>query len=422
MNSDLIHGFPGPAARARLIEYCHRSGWPPDLAGRAGQFLRRLAQAECRCPVNPNHLLVQTPIFQSLDLLCDPAAAWLLRFPAASGVSELAFELVPEFVAVQLDEYFPSFFKVMPAAGLPLAGPAELKDLTAFHFEDVKTGAHGAHTGVYHLFFRTGRRVILKRTDMTFERLAASLLEEVLGLPAVEIIWTSSAFSIMKPVEGLSLREISGNPLGEPRLKKWPEPDLLAVARVLGEEAALAYCLHLFSRHSGNLLARQPGGLASSAFVRIDFGQSLLAVRNPVLESFMPLWHLRRFFPAEGQGFYEHPPVFRAIGAGFAGVAETAWQKRAAIVERLDAAAGLPLPEMAAETKETRIQPADVRRVAGALAAGAAAGETFNWLYNQFYRTGWQIGGWEEYRPPRDRAFTVRNDELMDLLEDRCWL
>ncbi len=197
----------------------------------------------------------------------------------------------------------------------------------------------------------------------------------------------------MRPVAGRSLRDIRATP--SPSRGASAGAAVTRVAEELGREAALAWTCRLFGRHSGNLITTRPDDLAGGGYVEIDFGQSLLPSRNRYLEAVMPLWHLRRFFPADGTGGYEEPPVVAAVaavspasprrrGAG-APPSRGAWKRRW----------GCPA-EMDGEAPDPRVTLDHVTAVAAELAAGRMAA-AFSELYNRFYQGFWQVGGWQEH-------------------------
>ena len=369
--------------------------------------------------------LRDTFLLRNLGLFRDLRDAPLLQFPPGSPLFRRAARLIPWILEAQLQAFFPDLsavlHRLMPE--IPADCPP-LDAATDIGFEDVKTGVMCATTGVYHLSLAAAAgagRLVLKKTDMRIERAVAEWLTQDFGLACVEVLWTGPDYSVMRPVEGRSLRELSGNPLTEPRRRRWPPAEVARVARVLGEEAALAEHCRLFSRHSGNVLATRPGALAESGFVRIDFGQALLPTRDSYIEAVMPLWHLRRFFPGAGNGNYEDPAVYREVAVGYTAVAETARRLVGRIAARFEPALGAPLPEMAAETVEPVLRAEHIRSLEEHLRRCPPPGEAFDRLYNRFYLDFWQVPGWQEYRPPRDRAFEWGAADYHGLLTPRRW-
>jgi len=405
-----LAGYADPAAAAReMVAFAQ--------AGAAG---------ELGIPFDPAAFLADTFLARNLPLLTDRAGAALLRFPPGSPVYAVAARTAPTLVAVQLEAAFPGLAEVLPRLCPTLSAPVNLAGAVAdVAWEDVKTGVMGATTGAFHVRLggaAAGQRLVLKQMDMAVERVLAAMVAEVFELPAVDILWTGSAWSAMRPVAGRSLRDISGNPLTEPRRKLWGPAAVMRVAEELGRESALAWSCRLFGRHSGNLIATHPDDLAEGGYVRIDFGQSLLPSRNRYLEAVMPLWHLRRFFPAEGTGGYEEPPVCAAVARGFTGIAATARRARAAVARHLAAAVGLPLPEMDGEAPDPRVTPAHVAAVVAELEAGPEPAAAFNELYSRFYQGFWQVHGWQEHLPPADHRQELSADEFHGLLPERTWI
>jgi len=405
-----LAGFADPAAAAREIVAFAQAG----------------ATGALGIPFDPSAFLADTFLARNLPLLTDRAGGALLRFPAGSSVYAVAARVAPTLVATQLDAVFPGFADVLPRLCPALPAPVRLAEAVAdVAWEDVKTGVMGATTGAFHVRLGAaagGARLVLKRMDMAVERVLAAMVAEVFELSVVDILWTGPAWSAMRPVAGRSLRDISGNPLTEPRRKRWGPAAVTRVAEELGREAALAWTCRLFGRHSGNLITTRPDDLAGGGYVRIDFGQSLLPSRNRYLEAVMPLWHLRRFFPADGTGGYEEPPVVAAVARGFTGIAATARRERAAVARCLEAAVGLSLPEMDGEAPDPRVTLDHVTAVAAELAAGPGSAAAFNELYNRFYQGFWQVGGWQEHLPPADHRHELSADEFHGLLPERDWI
>ncbi len=404
-----LAGFPDPAAVARgLVAFLREAEADADDSG-----------------LDLSAALRDTFLLRNFGLFRDLREAPLLQFPPGSPVFRRAARTIPWILDAQVRAFFPDLPAVLhrlapavPPDGQPLDAIADLS------FEDVKTGVMGATTGVYHLSLTPpagAGRFVLKKTDMRIERAVAEWLAEDFGMQCVEVLWTGPEYSVMRPVEGQSLRELSGNPLTEPRRRLWPPAEVARVARVLGEEAALAELCRLFSRHSGNVLATRPGALAESGFVRIDFGQALLPTRDPYIEAVMPLWHLRRFFPDAGNRGYEDPRVYREISAGYTAVAETARSLAGRVATRFGAVLGAPLPEMEAETVAPVLRPEHVHSLEEHLRGCPPADEAFDRLYNRFYLDFWQVPGWQEYRPPRDRAFEWGAADYHGLLAPRRW-
>jgi len=404
-----LAGFTDPAAAAReMVAFAQ--------AGAAG---------ELGIPFDPSAFLSDTFQTRHLPLLTDRAGAALLRFPPGSRVFAVAVRTAPTLVAVQLEAAFPGLAEALLRLCPSVSAPVNLAEAVAdVAWEDVKTGVMGATTGAFHVRLGEagGGRLVLKQMDMAVERVLAAMVTDVFGLAAVEILWTGPAWSAMRPVAGRSLRDVSGNPLTEPRRKRWDPPALARVAEELGREAALAWMCRLFGRHSGNLIASHPDDLAGGGYVRIDFGQSLLPSRNRYLEAVMPLWHLRRFFPADGTGGYEEPAVYNAVARGFTGIADAARRARADVARHLEAAVGLPLPEMAGEAPDPRVTPDHVTAVAAELATGPEPAVAFNELYNRFYQGFWQVHGWQEHLPPADHRHELSADEFHGLLPERNWI
>ncbi len=401
----LVSRFPDPVATARGVVAFAREmvAWAPTGVGDASCFLNDTFRTG------------------RLDLLTDTAGAPLLHFAPTSRAFRLAAEFIPEILNEQIEALFPGVGPVVTRLMSVDSSCSLLALVRSIGFEDVKTGVMGATTGVYHLQLADGRQRVLKRTDMRLERLASHLLETIFSLPAVQIDWSGPAWSIMQPVTGASLRQLSGNPLTEPRRCLWNPSEVGRVARELGRESALAHYLHLFSRHSGNILVRDPDHLATAEYVRIDFGQSLLSSRMPRLEAIMPLWHLRRFFPGSGTRWYEMPEVVAEIAAGFLEVAAIAREAAPQILRVLDRAVGLPVPEMAGETGRVIIDAVHVAEVGRILTEETLPTDTFNAIYNHFYQDGWQVPGWTEYGPPRERMFEEAYGHFDDLLTPRDW-
>ncbi|HQP75412.1 MAG TPA: hypothetical protein PLU41_15400, partial [Acidobacteriota bacterium] len=263
-----LAGYADPAAAAReMVAFAQ--------AGAAG---------ELGIPFDPAAFLADTFLARNLPLLTDRAGAALLRFPPGSPVYAVAARTAPTLVAVQLEAAFPGLAEVLPRLCPTLSAPVNLAGAVAdVAWEDVKTGVMGATTGAFHVRLggaAAGQRLVLKQMDMAVERVLAAMVAEVFELPAVDILWTGSAWSAMRPVAGRSLRDISGNPLTEPRRRCWSPAAVARVAEELGRESALAWSCRLFGRHSGNLIATHPDDLAEGGYVRIDFGQSLLPSRN----------------------------------------------------------------------------------------------------------------------------------------------
>lgn len=411
--SRFLAGFPEPRPVAEgMVEF-------------AREYVRLVRPGD-----SPDRFLADTFLPGHLSLLTNIPGFPLLRFPPGSGIFPLAARTIPWILERQVLAAFPDLpavlarhYPAMSAARSPAGtGNGFLHLIREIGYEDVLTGVMTANTGVYHLRLAVAPgHLVLKRTDMGVEKLIAGLLETRLGLPAVRIVWTGPVFSVMNPVAGRSLRDLSGNPLTEPRRRCWSPAEIRPVARVLGEEAALAWYLHLDSRHSGNILAAAPEDLPRSGFVRIDFGQSLLDSRQPVLEAFMPLWHLRRFFSTGGNEGYEDPGICSEIGGGFCHLAERIRRNRKRIGVDLESAIGLELPEMVAETGTPAVAAADVERVRRAMGERQSPAEVFNRIYDQFYRNHWQVSGWQEYHAPRDRSFEWGGEDYSDLLPDRHW-
>ena len=405
-----LTGFADPAAVAREMVAFARAG----------------AAGELGIPFNSTEFLSDTFQARHLPLLTDLAGGALLRFPPGASVWAVAARVAPTLVAAQLNAVFPGLADVLPQLCPSLRAPVNLAETVAdVAWEDVKTGVMGATTGAFHVRLGgavAGQRLVLKQMDMAVERVLAAMVTGVFGLASVEILWTGPAWSAMRPVSGRSLRDISGNPLTELRRKCWHPAAVARVAEELGRESALAWTCRLFGRHSGNLIATNPADLADGGYVRIDFGQSLLPSRNRYLEAVMPLWHLRRFFPAEGTGGYEEPPVVAAVARGFTKITAAARRARAAVARHLRAAVGLPLPEMAGEAADPRVEAAHVDAVVADLAAGPEPVAAFNELYNRFYQGFWQVHGWQEYRPPADHRQELSADEFHGLLPERDWI
>lgn len=411
------------AAVARFLTGCAD---PAAVAREMVAFARAGAAGELGIPFDPAEFLSDTFQARHLPLLTDRAGAALLRFPPGSPVFAVAVRTAPTLVAVQLEAAFPGLAEVLPRLCPSRSAPVNLAEAVAdVTWEDVKTGVMGATTGAFHVRLAPaagGGRLVLKQMDMAVERVLAAMVTGVFGLAAVEILWTGPAWSAMLPVAGRSLRDVSGNPLTEPRRKCWGPAALTRVAEELGREAALAWTCRLFGRHSGNLIATHPAELADSGYVRIDFGQSLLPSRNRYLEAVMPLWHLRRFFPAEGTGGYEEPSVYAAVARGFTGIAAAARRARAAVARHLAAAVGLPLPEMDGEAPDPRVTSAHVATVVAELEAGPEPAAAFNELYTRFYQGFWQVHGWQEHLPPADHRQELSADEFHGLLPERTWI
>lgn len=388
-------------------------------------FLREAEADGATGGPNISGALRDTFLLRNFGLFRDLREAPLLQFPPGSPVFRRAARTIPWILEAQVRAFFPDLPAVLHrfAPGVPPDGPP-LVALADIGFEDVKTGVMGATTGVYHLSLDPAAgagRFVLKKTDMRIERVVAGWLAEDFGLECVEVLWTGPDYSVMRPVEGLSLREISGNPLTEPRRCRWTPAEVARVARVLGEEAALAEHCRLYSRHSGNVLATRPGALAESGFVRIDFGQALLPTRDPYIEAIMPLWHLRRFFPDAGNAGYEDPSVYREVASGYAAVAGAARRAAGRIAARFEAALGAPLPEMAVEARDPVLRSGHIQDLADHLRRCPPPAEAFDRLYNRFYLDLWQVPGWQEYRPPRDRTFEWGAADYHGLLTPRRW-
>lgn len=401
-----LQSFPDPESVAagvtRFAQEC-----PGELLGRK--------------PVGGEPFLLKNPA-----LLTDTHRGRLLHFPPGSTVFTLAASCIPWILERQLEEFFPGLPAMLEGI-LPGVEPLlpMLDILTSLHFEDVLTGVMGATTGVYHARFRTGAgslHLVLKRTDMSLERVLARLLEDVLDLSAVQVLRTGSSYSIMAPVPGLSLRAMTGNPLTEPRRRGWSHAEMIRLARISGEESALAFYLGYYSRHSGNLVACDPSDLTESPMVRIDFGQSLLPSRNRWIEAIMPLWHLRRFFPGDGNDPYEDRELVANLFEGFRSVREKA-EKRIGDVERiLTEAVGLPIPEMEGELREPAIvRPDHVEKILNRLTSGRPAEDDFDAIYNRFYQDFWQVPGWMEYHAPRDRSIDLDPGDFDGLVSPRPW-
>ena len=404
-----LSGFADPAAVARgLVAFLREAGSDGESGG-----------------LDAAGALRDTFLLRNLGLFRNLGDAPLLQFPPGSPVFRRAARTIPWILEAQIQAFFPDLSGVLhrlepavPSGSPPLGAVAEIV------FEDVKTGVMCATTGVYHLSLAPAAgagRLVLKKTDMRIERAVAEWLAEDFGMECVDVLWTGPDYSVMRPVEGQSLRELSGNPLTEPRRRRWSPAEVARVARVLGEEAALAEHCRLFSRHSGNVLATRPGALAESGFVRIDFGQALLPTRDPYIEAVMPRWHLRRFFPDASNAGYEDPHVYREVAAGYTAVAGTARRCAGRIAACLESALGAPLPEMAAEVAEPVLHSEHVRSLEEHLRGCPPPGEAFDRLYNRFYLDFWQVPGWQEYRPPRDRAFEWGAADFHGLLTPRRW-
>jgi hypothetical protein len=413
--------YPSRGMERFLAAFDH----PADVARGVAAFVREGTAPDAGRPLDPHGLSRDAFLLHNFGLLRDIQEGSLLRFPDGSPVFRLAARTIPWIVAAQVEAIFPGLPTILGRIQPGVDPATPLLDLVEdLVFEDVKTGVMGATTGVYHLKLSgrgAARRYVLKRTDMAIERAVAEMLADVFGMDTVEVLWTSPGYSVMTPVAGVSLRDLSGNPLTEPRRHRWTPADVARVARALGEEAALAEHCWLYSRHSGNVLADRPEGLAESSFVRIDFGQALLPTREPYIEAVMPLWHLRRFFPGDGNDGYENPDIYRSVAAGYIHVAERARRATVRIREHLEQAVGLPLPEMAAESRNPVVEAGHVAALLQALDRPPSPEEAFQRLYNRFYLDFWQVAGWQEYRPPRDRAFEWNGIEYEDLLTPRRW-
>ena len=409
-----------------LRRFANRIGQPERILEGMATFLETVEQDGALDGLNPEQYARFRLLRGNLTLLTGLFDGPLLTFPESARIYEIAARTIPEVLHAQLAAFFPGLAACLSAcrpggAAVDTPGPG----IDKIWFEDVKTGLLGATTGVYHLLGRDARgsfRLVLKRTDASMERVVAGLLEDVFGITCVRVLWAGPIFSVLELVAGASLREISGNPLSEPRRRKWSGGELATVARELGREAALCWKCRLWSRHSGNIVATRPERLPEADFVRIDFGQSLLPVRNPYTEAVMPLWHLRRFFPGEGNGPYEDEEVYRAIWAGWAEVCRTAARQAPRIARHLAEAVGLPVPEMTGELAPAEVSPGHVAELVRKLRRPPPAEEEFDLLYNRFYLGFWQVYGWREYRPPSDSGREWAAGDLDGLLQPRPWI
>jgi len=404
-----------------LRDFASRFERPEEILAGAAAFLEAVEQDGTLDRLTPEQFARFRLLRGNLSLLTCLGEGPLLTFPEAARVYDVAARTIPDVLAAQVAAYFPGLAGCLTACR-PGATPA---DVDKIWFEDVKTGMLRATTGVYHLRGRDAAgpfRLVLKRTDAALERIIAGMLEDVFGLQSVRVLWCGPVYSALALLEGASLREISGNPLSEPRRRCWDSRTLGGLARELGREAAVGWKCRLWSRHGGNIIATCPERLEHSEFVRIDFGQSLLPVRNPYTEAVMPLWHLRRFFPGEGNLAYETPEVYLPIWEGWAEVSRRAAAGIGQIARHLEAAVGLAVPEMEGELVPATVTRDHVEGLLRRLRQAPPAEVEFDQFYNSFYQGFWQVLGWSEYRPPAQLGRDWAGGDLDGLLQPRSWI
>jgi len=219
----IFRNWGRPYHRPTLERFLADFAQPEAVARGMVAFAREFADHPSGTGASPS-FLADTFLLRNLSLLTDDADFPLLRFPPGDGIFPLAARTIPAILERHLQAAFPGLAEVLRGLRPDLAPDVPILALVEeIGFEDVLTGVMGANTGVYHLRLR-GRadRLILKRTDMAVEQVIAALLEDVLDLPAVRIRWSGPLYSVMEPSPGASLRELSGNPLLEPRRKRWP--------------------------------------------------------------------------------------------------------------------------------------------------------------------------------------------------------